>query len=156
MTMNRLVAATSAVVAGAMVASASSPAQTVMRVPFSTVFFNQCAAGESLNVTGTLVIVSRSHDGHTIFNFALAGAKAVAPSTGAEYVVTLRNGGASYVEPDGTPFVMTIGQHIRLVRLGEDASFVGDDFVLRALFHITTTPDGTVAVNFDRSEVTCF
>jgi hypothetical protein len=153
----RLLLALLAVAAALMATPTVWAAGTVVtRAPFSSSQFNQCAAGEAIEITGTLLAISRSVDEQTVFQFDVAGAKAVAPSTGAEYMVLTRSGGASYTDPDGSPSVLTVVQHLRFVRIGEDKSFpFGDDFDLRVLFHITINPDGTVTTVVSSSELTC-
>ena len=121
-----------------------------------TVQFNQCAGGELLAITGTALVVSGIRDEHTVFQFDIAGAKAVAPSTGAEYVVLTRSGGASYTDSDGFPSVITVAQHLLFVRLGENKSFaLGDDFDLTILFHLTIGPNGTTTTQVSSSELSC-
>jgi hypothetical protein len=152
----RAAVAAAAVLVGALFSPAAASAQaTVTRAPFSAVQFNQCAGGELIEITGTSVVVSRSEGEHTMFNFVLAGAKAVAPSTGAEYVVLIHDRSSSHTEADGTPSVLTVVQHIRFVRLGEDPSLDGDDFDLRFIAHFTTNADGTLVVSFSELELTC-
>ena len=142
--------------AAALIASPVAEAQTtVTRTPFSSFQFNQCAGGELIELSGTAHVVLHSDENHTVVRVVMS-AKGVAPSTGAEYVAITGLGSASYAEPDGTPFVLTVVQHLRFVRLGEDSSFpAGDDFGVRFLMHVTVTPDGKVATEFSRFEVFC-
>ena len=112
------------VIGGALIAAPAAHAQaSVSRVPFSTFQFNQCAAGELIEITGTLLVVRRDVGEHVLNEFVLSGAKGVAPSTGARYVAKTSLRSAFYGEPDGTPFVLTVSQHNKFVRVGEDGSF---------------------------------
>lgn len=152
-----LVLTAAALSGAALITSPVAEAQsTVTRTPFSTFQFNQCANGELIELSGTALVVLRDVDKHTVTRFEMS-ANGIAPSTGARYVAVTGSGSASYSEPDGTPFVLTVVQHIRFVRLGEDRSFpAGDDFGVRVVVHITVTPDGNVATDFSRFEVFCW
>ena len=143
--------------AAALIKSPAADAQAaVSRTPFSTFQFNQCAGGELIQLSGTALVVLRSAEDQTITHFEM-NAKGIAPSTGAEYVTVTGSGSASYAEPDGTPFVLTVVQHIRFVRFGEDPSFPdGDDFGVRAVLHITVTPEGNVSTEFSSFDVFCW
>ena len=150
----------SAVIAGVvtLVGAPAAQAQAVVtQVPIAAFGFNQCAGGELITFTGTLHIVQKDEPEHVINKFVLAGVKAQAPATGAQYVLVQTLGSSSYSEPDGTPGTLTVVQRQRFVRIGEDKSYVGgDDFAVDSVLHVTTTPDGTVTANFERFEVSCF
>ena len=138
-------------------APAAQARATVTQVPLAALAFNQCAGGELITFTGTMHIVQRDVPEHTINKFVLAGVKAQAPASGARYVLVQTLGTASYTEPDGAPGTSTIVQRMRFVRLGEDQSYVaGDDFAVDAVYHLTIRPDGTVTVDIQRFEVSCF
>src|SRR6266511_806547 len=126
----------------------------VTTTPFTDqVLFNQCT-GELLLVSGTLHTMARVVD-----DFSYSEFKAVAPETGAEYVLARGSRNAHYSDStsfDFLPSVLMIEQNLIIVRLGEDASFPeGDDFHLMATTTLIIDANGVTRVDQTVFRIEC-
>jgi hypothetical protein len=135
-------------------AEAESNPAVVTTVSFTDeVLFNQCT-GEQLLASGTEHIMSRfvpSSTGgqHIVADFSYSDFKAVAPETGATYVLSRGSRNAAYSDStDFLPSILVIEQNLIMNRLGEDGSYTeGDDFRLHATIRLIVDPNGVTRVD---------
>jgi hypothetical protein len=166
LTMRKAIVAAAAVIAClTLTASAAGEDRSavVTTTPFTDqVLFNQCT-GELLLVSGTLHTMARVVDDrsgqHIVADFSYSEFKAVAPETGAEYVLARGSRNAHYSDStsfDFLPSVLMIEQNLIIVRLGEDASYPeGDDFHLMATTTLIIDANGVTRVDQTVFRIEC-
>ena len=159
--MRRLVllvpAVSAALILASSAAAADSPAVVTTTPLADQVIFNQCTH-ELLLASGTLHTTTRfvidDSGEHVMADFTYSQFKAVAPATGAEYVLARGSRNNHYADAasfDFLPSVLVLEQNLIMVRLGEDASYpAGDDFHLFITMTLVVDPNGVTRV--DRSD----
>ena len=150
----RLLGLLSVAVAALAVAAVAQSATTVVKIPFAA-DVTLCSSGNTVSISGTLLTVASTTttpSGGTVetIHFQPQGISGIDTTTGTMYRAVGLTREVTVTHQGGVGFTDTFVNRFHIQATGG-----GESFLATTTAHITVSPDGTIRVEFDKSESTC-